>query len=160
QSFPTMLTATATVPPPVNEPVLSYPPGSPERAKLKQALAELSCPPRELPLVIAGKDVTSGVLDEVRCPHQHRRVLARFHQAGPAEVEQAIAAARGAHGPWSRMPWEQRAAVFLRAAELLAGKYRPVLNAATMLGQSKTVHQAEIDAACELTDFLRFNVAY
>ncbi len=155
-----MLNALASVPPPVNEPVLSYAPGTPERAVLKKTLAELSSQTLDLPLVIGGKEVHTGSLGEARCPHDHQRVLARYHRAGTKEVELAIAAARDAHGPWSRMPWTHRAAVFLRAAELLAGKHRAILNAATMLGQSKTAHQAEIDAACEMIDFFRFNVSF
>jgi 1-pyrroline-5-carboxylate dehydrogenase len=155
-----MFNAIANVPKPVNEPVLTYAPGSPERAELKQKLAEMRSQTLELPLFIGGKEVRTGSFGEARCPHEHSRVLARFHKAGAKEVELAIAAARDAHGPWSRMAWTQRAAVFLRAGELLAGKYRQILNAATMLGQSKTAHQAEIDSACELIDFLRFNASY
>jgi 1-pyrroline-5-carboxylate dehydrogenase len=111
----------------------------------------------EIPLVIGGKDVTTGNLRQAVMPHDKDHVLADVHQGGAAEVEQAIEAARAAWLDWSRLPWEERAAVFLRAAELLAGPWRDTLNAATMLGQSKTAHQAEIDAACELTDFWRFN---
>ncbi len=155
-----MFNAIPNVPLPTNEPVLGYAPGSPERALLKKTLAEMASQTLELPLVIGGKDVRTGSFGEARCPHEHSKVLAKFHKAGAKEVELAIAAARDAHGPWSRMPWTERAAVFLRAGELLAGKYRPILNAATMLGQSKTAHQAEIDAACEMVDFFRFNVSF
>src|SRR5204863_6567264 len=109
---------------------------------------------------IGGKDVKTDETFEAVMPHRKSQVLADVHSGGPAEVEQAIAAAREARQDWSRMPWEERAAIFLRAAELLAGPWRATLNAATMLGQSKTAHQAEIDAACELTDFWRFNVEF
>src|SRR5919199_2599279 len=114
----------------------------------------------EIPLVIGGKDVATGDTKPAVMPHEKEHVLADVHQARPEDVEQAIGAAAEAWEEWSRWPWEDRAAVFLRAAELLAGPWRTTLNAATMLGQSKTAHQAEIDSACELTDFLRFNVEF
>ena len=148
------------VPSPTNEPVLSYAPGSPERAELKRALKDLSGRQVEIPLVIGGKDVRTARTGEVVMPHCHRHVLAKTHQAGPKEVEAAIAAARDAWREWSAWGFERRAAVFLKAADLLATRYRPIVNAATMLGQSKTAHQAEIDAACELIDFFRFNVHF
>ena len=138
----------------------SYAPGSPERAELRERLRELEGERLELPCVIGGRDVSTGTTAPSVMPHRKAHVLADVHQAGPAEVERAIAAAGDAWHDWSRTPWEERAAVFLRAAELLAGPWRATLNAATMLGQSKTAHQAEIDAACELVDFWRFNVAY
>jgi 1-pyrroline-5-carboxylate dehydrogenase len=145
----------------VNEPVLGYGPGSPERAALKARLAELTgAGPIEIPLVIGGKEVRTGRLAEVRAPHRHAQVLARFHQAGPAEVGAAIAAAREARRSWAALPYHARAAVFLRAADLLAGGWRPTLNGATMLNQSKTPYQAEIDSACEIIDFWRFNAAW
>jgi len=147
-------------PTPVNEPVLSYAPGTTERVHLKQALRDLASQPGEIPLVIGGREVRTGTIADVVMPHWHRRVLARVHQAGRAEVEAAITAAAEAWPEWSSWPLERRARVFLKAADLLAGEARRFLNAATMLGQSKTVHQAEIDAACELVDFLRFNVHY
>jgi 1-pyrroline-5-carboxylate dehydrogenase len=147
-------------PKPTNEPVRDYAPGSPERAELKQRLAEMERERLEIPLVIGGEDVTTGDLAESVMPHRKGHVLADVHQGGPAEVDRAIKAAADAWEDWSRLPWEERAAVFLRAAELLAGPWRATLNAATMLGQSKTAHQAEIDAACELTDFYRFNVEF
>jgi 1-pyrroline-5-carboxylate dehydrogenase len=147
-------------PKPKNEPVRDYAPGSPERAELKQRLADMERERLEIPLVIGGEDVTTGDLAEAVMPHRKDHVLADVHQGGPAEVEQAIKAAAEAWEDWSRLPWEERAAVFLRAAELLAGPWRATLNAATMLGQSKTAHQAEIDAACELIDFYRFNVEF
>ncbi len=148
------------VPPPVNEPVRSYAPGTAERAELKSQLEKLSADAIEIPCVIGGREVRTRNLSEQRIPHRHRQVLARVHQAGPREVNAAIAAARDAWAGWSRLPWEARAAVFLKAADLLAGPWRQVVNASTMLGQSKTAHQAEIDAACELADFWRFNVQY
>src|SRR5213596_2378837 len=148
------------IPTPVNEPVLSYAPGTPERAELKRTLKELSGRQLEIPLVIGGKDVHPGRTVDVVMPHCHRHVLAKAHQAGPAELQAAIAAAREAWRDWSAWGFERRAAVFLKAADLLATRYRPIVNGATMLGQSKTAHQAEIDAACELIDFFRFNVNY
>src|SRR5437870_8354968 len=154
------MNATPRIPVPVNEPVLSYAPGSPERAELKRTVKDLSSRQIEIPLVIGGKEVRTGKTVDVVMPHCHRHVLAKVHQAGAAEVEAAIAAARAAWRGWATWGLEQRAAVFLKAADLLATRYRPIVNAATMLGQSKTAHQAEIDAACELIDFFRFNVHY
>jgi len=151
---------TFRVPDPHNEPVLGYEPGSPERDELRRRLDELSSQRLEIPLVIGGEDVHAGDTYEAVIPHNHSHVLADVHKGGAGEVERAIAAAAAAWEDWSRTPWEDRAAVFLRAAELLAGPWRQTLNAATMLGQSKTAHQAEIDAACELIDFWRFNVQY
>src|SRR5205809_116464 len=154
------MNATPRIPVPVNEPVLSYAPGSPERAELKRTVKDLSSRQIEIPLVIGGKEVRTGKTVDVVMPHCHRHVLAKVHQAGAAEVEAAIAAARAAWREWATWGLEQRAAVFLKAADLLATRYRPIVNAATMLGQSKRAHQAEIDAACELIDFFRFNVHY
>jgi len=148
------------VPEPFNEPVLGYEPGSPERAALRQHLDELSGQRLEIPLVIGGEEVQTGDTFEAVMPHKRNHVLADVHKGGTAEVDRAIAAAANAWEDWSRTPWEDRAAVILRAAELLAGPWRQTLNAATMLGQSKTAHQAEIDSACELIDFWRFNVQY
>jgi 1-pyrroline-5-carboxylate dehydrogenase len=148
------------VPEPYNEPVLGYEPGSPERDELRRRLGELSGQRLELPLVIGGEDVQTGDTFEAVMPHKRSHVLADVHKGGAAEVDRAIAAAAEAWEDWSRTPWEDRAAVFLRAAELLASPWRQTVNAATMLGQSKTAHQAEIDAACELIDFWRFNVQY
>src|SRR5713226_7850595 len=148
------------IPTPINEPVLSYAPGAGERVELKQTLKELSGRQLEIPLVIGGKDVhTAGTVDVVM-PHCHRHVLAKAHQAGPGEVQAAIAAARDAWREWSAWGFDRRAAVFLKAADLLATRYRPIVNGATMLGQSQPAHQAEIDAACELIDFFRFNVHF
>jgi 1-pyrroline-5-carboxylate dehydrogenase len=148
------------VPKPTNEPVRAYAPGSAERASLKAKLKDMARREIEIPLVIGGKHVKTGSLADCRCPHDHQHVLGRYHKAGAPEVQAAIAAAGKAWPEWSRMPWEQRAAVFLRAAELLAGPWRDTLNAATMLGQSKNAYQAEIDSACELIDFYRFNPWY
>jgi 1-pyrroline-5-carboxylate dehydrogenase len=147
-------------PSPQNEPVKSYAPGSPERAELQVRLAELKSQQLELPLVIGGEEVRTGETFEAVMPHDKDHVLATVHKGGAQEVDRAITAAADAWEDWHRTPWEDRAAVFLRAAELLSGPWRPTLNAATMLGQSKTAHQAEIDATCELTDFWRFNVEY
>jgi 1-pyrroline-5-carboxylate dehydrogenase len=148
------------IPVPVNEPVLGYLPGAPERAEIKQALKRLSARVEEIPLVIGGREVRTATTADLVMPHRHGHVLARVHQAGPGEVQAAVAAARDAWRDWSTWTLERRAAVFLKAADLLATSYRAIVNAATMLGQSKTVHQAEIDAACELIDFLRFNVHF
>jgi 1-pyrroline-5-carboxylate dehydrogenase len=147
-------------PKPSNEPVKDYAPGSPERAELQRRLSEMENERMELPLVIGGEDVTTAQTAEAVMPHRKSHVLADVHQGGAGEVERAIGAAGEAWEDWSRLPWEERAAVFLRAAELLSGPWRSTLNAATMLGQSKTAHQAEIDAACELIDFYRFNVEF
>jgi 1-pyrroline-5-carboxylate dehydrogenase len=155
-----MSLAISRVPVPVNEPVLAYAPGTPERARLQAMLARMSGERTEMPLVIDGKDVRTGRLGQSVMPHRHAHVLGDFHQGGAAEARAAIDAALRAQHGWAALPWEARAAVFLKAADLLAGPYRDVLNAATMLGQSKTCHQAEIDSACELIDFFRFNVAF
>ena len=147
-------------PKPVNEPVKDYAPGSPEREELRRRLDQMQGERIEAPLVIGGEDVTTGDTAEVVMPHRKSHVLADVHQGGPKEVDRAIKAAAEAWEDWSRIAWEERAAIFLRAAELLAGPWRSTLNASTMLGQSKTAHQAEIDAACELVDFYRFNVQF
>jgi 1-pyrroline-5-carboxylate dehydrogenase len=147
-------------PAPQNEPVRSYAPGTPERTSLQARLEQMRGERIEIPCVIGGRDVTTGNLREAVMPHDKDHVLADVHQGGAQEVEQAIAAAGEAWNDWHRLPWEERATVFLRAAELLAGPWRDTLNAATMLGQSKTAHQAEIDAACELIDFWRFNPVF
>ena len=149
-----------SVPVPRNEPVLAYTPGSPERKALRAQLDRMAGEVIEITPRIGGRRVTTGRTAEAVMPHDHRHVLAVWHKAGASEVQRAIDAAGAAHREWSRMPWQERAAIFLRVADLLAGPYRMVLNAATMLGQSKTAHQAEIDAACELIDFWRFNVAW
>jgi 1-pyrroline-5-carboxylate dehydrogenase len=148
------------VPTPINEPVLSYAPGTPERAALQAELARQAANPVTVPLVIGGEDVQSGSTANMQAPHNHKLHLGTYQKAGAEQVAQAIAAALAARSAWAALPWEQRASVFLRAAELLAGPWRATINAATMLGQSKTAHQAEIDSACELVDFLRFNAYY
>ncbi|MDP9348953.1 MAG: L-glutamate gamma-semialdehyde dehydrogenase, partial [Gemmatimonadota bacterium] len=148
------------VPAPRNEPVLSYAPGTPERAELKAALREMSGTEIEIPVIIGGKEIRTGDTEQSVVPHDHGQVLATWHKAGQAEVRSAIDVAREAQREWARWPWEDRAAVFLRAADLLATRWRPIMNAATMLGQSKTAYQAEIDAACEMIDFFRFNVHF
>ena len=148
------------IPEPRNEPVLTYAPGTPERGALKARLAELGGRELEIPLVIGGREVRTGRLADARVPHRHAQRLARWHQAGPAEVQAAIEAAMAARKGWAATAPHDRAAIFLRAAELLAGPWRQILNAATMLGQSKTPHQAEIDSACEVVDFWRWNPHY
>ncbi|HEX9009371.1 MAG TPA: L-glutamate gamma-semialdehyde dehydrogenase [Holophagaceae bacterium] len=148
------------VPHPVNEPVKGYAPGSPERASLSARLKEMAAQKIEIPLIIGGKEIRTGKLAKAVMPHDHGHVLADVHLGGEAEVKLAIEAAAKAKVEWAAMPWEARVSIFLKMADLLAGPYRDVLNAATMLGQSKTSHQAEIDSACELVDFYRFNSFY
>ncbi len=150
----------APTPFPTNEPIRDYEPGSAEKSSLKKRLSEMMAETVEIPLIIGGEEVRTGDLGKAVCPHDHGHVLATYHQAGTAEVEAAIAASQAAWHDWSNLPWEARAAVFLKAADLLAGPWRDTINAATMLNQSKTVFQAEIDSACEMIDFWRFNVAY
>ena len=142
---------------PGNEPGLDYMPGSKERRELKAKLKEMLENPVEVPCIIGGREVTTGDLVEMRAPHDTKKILGHYHRAGPREAEKAIAAANRAKVSWSEMQWSSRATVLLKAAELLAGKYRQTLNAATMVCMSKTCHQAEIDSACELIDFWRFN---
>jgi len=151
---------TAKIPTPVNEPVLPYAPGSRERSELKQAIKDLSGRQIEIPIVIGGKEIRTGKTVDTVMPHCHRHVLAKVHQAGPEEVTAAVKAAREAWRDWSTWSLTDRAAVFLKAGDLLATRWRAMVNAATMLGQSKTAFQAEIDAACELIDFWRFNTHY
>ncbi len=148
------------LPIPKNEPVLNYAPGSPERAALKTALAEARSQTIEVPMHIGAEKVHTDRRKPLHPPHDHRHILGHYHQGDALHVEQAIQAAMNAKTLWTAMPWEHRAAIFLKAADLLAGPYRARLNAATMLGQSKNAYQAEIDAACEMIDFLRFNAAY
>jgi 1-pyrroline-5-carboxylate dehydrogenase len=147
-------------PPARNEPINDYAPGSPERARLQLRVEQMRNEHLEIPLVIGGKDIKTGDLKQAVMPHDTKHVLAEVHQGGAEHVQQAIDAAAKASTDWSRWPWEERATVLLRAAELLAGPWRDTMNAATMLGQSKTAHQAEIDAACESIDFFRFNVEF
>jgi 1-pyrroline-5-carboxylate dehydrogenase len=155
-----MSNAIFQVPEPRNEPVLQYAPGSPERKGLKAKLAQLREGPIEVPVIIGGREVRTGRVVEMRAPHDHGLLLGRFHQAGPEEVQAAAQAAARARKGWAAMAWHDRLAIFLKAAELLAGPWRASLNAATMLGQSKTVYQAEIDSAAEIIDFWRFNPSF
>lgn len=148
------------MPIPQNEPIFDYGPGSPEKAKLKAELERLSGQQLDIPLIINGEEVRTGNTDKCVMPHNHQHSLGQFHQGGTQEVERAIKTALEARQKWANLPWEERAAVFMRAAEILAHEQRFVLNAATMLGISKTPIQAEIDSACELIDFWRFNVHY
>src|SRR5262245_29318808 len=148
------------VPAPVNDPGKTYAPGTPERSILKQKLGTMSAERLDIPLVIGGKQVRTGDTGTQIMPHRHSHVLATWHKAGPAEVQQAIQAATEAKREWGSWAFEDRAAVFLRAADLLAASWRETINAATMLNQSKTAHQAEIDAVSESIDFLRFNVRF
>lgn len=148
------------VPIPHNEPVLNYGVGSPETVALQKKLSELLSAPVDIPAIINGKEVRTGDCQSISPPHNHRHKLGSYHRVGPKEAKSAIEGALQAYREWSRMPAKVRAAIFLKAAELLTGKYRYLLNAATMLGQSKTCYQAEIDSACELIDFFRFNVAF
>jgi 1-pyrroline-5-carboxylate dehydrogenase len=154
------MSGTSNIPTPRNEPVLTYAPGSQERAALKAALAAVGAQQADIPAVVGGREVRTGVTQDVVSPHCHGRVLARTHQADRATIDAAVKAAVEAQREWGQWRFEDRAAVFLRAAESLATTHRQLLNAATMLGQSKTAFQAEIDSACELIDFLRFNVHY
>ncbi len=155
-----MSNAKFSLPDPKNEPILSYQPGSPERQQLKEELAKLSGETIEIPLIIGGKEVRTGNLGKCVMPHDHQHVMATYHKAGPKEVEAAIEASQEAWNSWSTMPWWQRASIFNKMASLLAGPWRATLGAATMLGQSKNVFQAEIDTPCELIDFLNFNTKY
>jgi len=151
---------TAKIPTPVNEPIFPYAPGSRERGELKQALKDLSGRQIEIPVVVGGKEIRTGKTVDTVMPHCHRHVLAKVHQARPQDITNAIKAAREAWRDWSTWSLADRAAVFLKAADLLATRWRAMVNGATMLGQSKTAFQAEIDAACELIDFWRFNAHY
>jgi len=148
------------VPVPVNEPVLNYAPGSSERKALKDAIQEARAKVLDIPMYIGGKEIKSGVTSDIRPPHDHQHLLGKFHVSDASHVTMAIDAALAAKPKWEALSWEQRAAIFLKAAELIAGPYRAKLNAATMLGQSKNAYQAEIDSACEIIDFLRFNVSF
>ena len=155
-----MSNAVFQVPTPINEPVRGYAPGSAERESLQQRLKSMSSEQVELPLVIGGKRISTGDTGTMVMPHDHQHRLGTYHKAKAEHVEQAVEAARRAQPEWASMPWEERVAIFLRAQELLTGPYRDILNGATMLGQSKTCHQAEIDSACELIDFWRFNCSF
>ncbi len=148
------------MPEPQNEPVLSYAPGTRERDELKKLILECRSMKIDIPMFIGGREVTTGRLSAINPPHDHQHVLGYYHHGGEAEVTMAIQAALDAREAWASLPWESRASVFLKAADLLSGPYRLKINAATMLGQSKNIYQAEIDSACELIDFLRFNVKF
>ncbi len=148
------------VPIAVNDPIKSYAPGSPERKEVSETYKKMYNSTIDVPMYINGKDVETGDTDTMSPPHDHKHILGTYHRAEKKHITEAIETALEARKKWSQMPWEQRAGIFLRAAELIAGPYRAKINAATMLAQSKTIHQAEIDAACEFIDFLRFNVQY
>jgi len=152
--------AIVQIPDPVNEPIYSYAPGTADKARLKAALADVEREVVEIPCVVGGERVRTGRVRDIVMPHRHRHVVARFHAADEETAERAMRAALEARREWAALRWEARAAVLLRAAELLAGPWRMRINAATMHGQSKTCHQAEIDAACEMIDFFRFNASY
>jgi len=155
-----MQNAKAIVPKPINEPILSYAPGTPERAALKARIEELKSQQIEVPLIIGGQEIKTGNMGEMRVPHDHEHILGHYHMAGPKEVKMAIEAAMDAWQTWSRMPWESRAAIFKKMASILQRHGDQTLNAATILGQSKNAFQAEIDASCEMIDFLNFNCWY
>lgn len=155
-----MQNAKAIVPKPINEPILSYAPGTPERAALKARIEELKSQQIEVPLIIGGKEIKTGNMGEMRVPHDHEHILGHYHMAGPKEVKMAIEAAMDAWQTWSKMPWESRAAIFKKMASILQRHGDQTLNAATILGQSKNAFQAEIDASCEMIDFLNFNCWY
>ncbi|RKR80255.1 delta-1-pyrroline-5-carboxylate dehydrogenase [Mucilaginibacter gracilis] len=155
-----MLKGFFNIPTPVNEPVLNYGPRSVERAALKAALEEGRAKQIDIPMYIGGKEVRTGKTGTVRPPHDHQHVLATYHIGDASHVNAAIDAALAAKAGWEALAWEERAAIFLKAADLLSGPYRAKINAATMLGQSKNAYQAEIDSVCEMVDFLRFNVSY
>ncbi|MDO9001572.1 MAG: L-glutamate gamma-semialdehyde dehydrogenase [Bacteroidota bacterium] len=148
------------VPTPINEPIKSYASGSPERLELQAMLKELRSKELDIPMYIGGEEVRGTVKTRIAPPHDHKHTLGHFHKSDKQHVEQAIKAALAAKEKWANLSWEHRASIFLKAAELIAGPYRAKLNAATMLGQSKNAFQAEIDSACEIIDFLRFNVNY
>lgn len=154
------MSGTIRVPAPANEPVHSYAPGTAPRSALKTKLTQLATQETDIPAIIGGKEVRTGKTHSVYAPHDHGLRLGIWHEAGAAQAKQAVDDTRDARREWASWPWEDRAAVFLKAAELLAGPWRPVLNAATMLGQSKTAFQAEIDAACELVDFYRWGAHF
>ena len=145
------------IPMPKNEPILSYAPGSAERKALEIELERMSKETIEIPLIIGGKEIKTGKMGKAVEPHNHKHVLATFHQATEKEVNMAIEAALAARKKWAATPYLVRAGIFLKAAELISGKYRARVNAATMLNQSKNAFQSEIDSICELVDFLRFN---
>ncbi|MCB2230168.1 L-glutamate gamma-semialdehyde dehydrogenase [bacterium] len=148
------------IPTPTNEPVKDYAPGSPERARLEKALKQLKANPIEVPMVIGGKEIRTNETIDIRCPHNLSQVLGKYHQGSAEHVKMAVDASIEAQKTWAHVPWEHRAAIFLKAADLLTGPYREIVNAATMLAHSKNIYQAEIDAVCELADFFRFNAYF
>lgn len=148
------------IPTPINEPNKSYAPGSPERAEQKARLKTMASEKIDIPLIIGGREIRTGRTEKSVMPHDHGHVLAEYHLAGPEHIQQAIEAAAAARREWAAWPWDDRAAVLLKAAELLSTTWRATMNAATMLGQSKTVFQSEIDAVSEMIDFWRFNCAF
>ena len=148
------------VPTAVNEPVKNYAPGSPERKALKAALTQMRATKMDIPMHIGGKQIRTGNKVRMAPPHDHKHTLGNFHKGDKTHVQQAIDAALAAKAKWENLSWEHRASIFLKAADLIAGPYRAQINAATMLGQGKNAYQAEIDATCEMVDFLRFNVQY
>jgi 1-pyrroline-5-carboxylate dehydrogenase len=148
------------IPNPINDPILGYLKNAPEKAALKTELSRIEGEVVEVPCIIGGKEIRTGKIFEVKMPHDHHHVLARVHLAGTEEVKLAIDAALKAKKEWEAMPWFERAKIFLKAADLLAGPWRAKLNAATMHGQSKNAYQAEVDSACEFIDFLRFNAKF
>ena len=155
-----MLKGFFNVPKAINEPVKSYAPGSPERAAVAAAFTEMWNSQMEVPLYIGNEEIKTGNTKTMSAPHDHQHIVGKYHQADKALVEKAITSALEARTKWAAMSWENRAGIFLKAAELFAGPYRAKINAATMIAQSKTIHQAEIDASCELIDFLRYNVEF
>ena len=155
-----MSTGIFKVPSPVNEPVKEYRVGSPERKAIEQTLADFRGKETDIPMYIGNQEIRTPNKLRVAPPHDHKHTLGYFYEGDATHVEQAIEAALSAKSAWANLTWEHRASIFLKAADLLAGPYRSQINAATMLGQSKNVYQAEIDSACELIDFLRFNVHY
>jgi 1-pyrroline-5-carboxylate dehydrogenase len=148
------------VPFPANEPIYNYAPGSPEREQLIKAIAELKNTKVDIPMVIGGKEIRTGQPIKITSPHNHSLELGQYYQGGKNEIQAAVEAALKAKKEWAEMPWEERAAIFLKAADMISGPYRYLINAATMLAHSKNIFQAEIDAVCELVDFFRFNVYY
>ncbi len=155
-----MSNAIYQAPSPVNEPVLNYAPGSPERESIKTALKKMRSEVRDIPMFIDGKEVRTDKKIKISPPHDHQHTVGYYHQGNKSHIESAINAALKARSDWSQTSWETRASIFLKAADLIAGPYRSLINAATMVGQSKNVYQAEIDSACEMIDFLRFNVHF
>jgi len=148
------------VPVAVNEPVMGYKPGSAEREEVLKTYKDMFNSTIDVPMYINGEDIQTGTTRPMSPPHDHKHIIGHYHLAEKSHIETAIATALEARKSWSQLPWEQRAAIFLKAAELIAGPYRAKINAATMMAQSKTIHQAEIDASCEFIDFLRFNVQF